>query len=155
MSSSVCSRKDGQNKLIRIYHRCGVFDFVENSTKNFTSVGQLIRYYQNNSLDEYNTTLDIKLTNPVSKRHRLDLFCSPDLTPEELLEQLQEKDAQLRANAERFEKVDQEYRTKSQELNESKIILKAYESTIQLLLDHDKFVTSAVSSSEDEEMQKK
>lgn len=57
-------RKDGHNKLIKIYHRDGKYGFSDPLT--FISVVELIWYYQHHSLVEYNATLDIKLTHPVS-----------------------------------------------------------------------------------------
>lgn len=57
-------RKDGHNKLIKIYHRDGKYGFSDPLT--FISVVELIWYYQHHSLVEYNATLDIKLMHPVS-----------------------------------------------------------------------------------------
>lgn len=58
-------RKDGHNKLIKIYHRDGKYGFSDPFT--FTSVVELIWYYQHHSLVEYNATLDLMLTHPVSR----------------------------------------------------------------------------------------
>lgn len=58
-------RKDGHNKLIKIYHCDGKYGFSDPLT--FTSVVELIWYYQHHSLVEYNATLDLMLTNPVSR----------------------------------------------------------------------------------------
>lgn len=59
------SRKDGHNKLIKIYHREGKYGFSDPLT--FTSVVELIWYYQHHSLVEYNAMLDLMLTYPVSR----------------------------------------------------------------------------------------
>lgn len=59
------SRKDGHNKLIKIYHRDGKYGFSDPLT--FTSVVELIWYYQHHSLVEYNAMLDLMLTYPVSR----------------------------------------------------------------------------------------
>lgn len=58
-------RKDGHNKLIKIYHRDGKYGFSDPLT--FTSVVELIWYYQHHSLVEYNAMLDLMLTHPVSR----------------------------------------------------------------------------------------
>lgn len=59
------SRKDGHNKLIKIYHGEGKYGFSDPLT--FTSVVELIWYYQHHSLVEYNAMLDLMLTYPVSR----------------------------------------------------------------------------------------
>lgn len=59
------SRKDGHNKLIKIYHRDGKYGFSDPLT--FTSVVELIWYYQHHSLVEYNAMLDLMLIYPVSR----------------------------------------------------------------------------------------
>lgn len=58
-------RKDGHNKLIKIYHRDGKYGFSDPLT--FTSVVELIWYYQHHPLVEYNASLDLMLTHPVSR----------------------------------------------------------------------------------------
>jgi len=58
-------RKGGANKLIKICSRDGMFGFVE--PFKFTSVVELITYYQAHSLYSYNKTLDLLLKYPVSR----------------------------------------------------------------------------------------
>lgn len=58
-------RKDGHNKLIKIYHRDGKYGFSDPLT--FISVVELIWHYQQHPLVEYNATLDLMLTHPVSR----------------------------------------------------------------------------------------
>ena len=58
-------RKDGVNRLIRIYYRDGYFGFAE--PLEFSSVMALIEYYQEHSLQPYSPKLDITLMEPVSK----------------------------------------------------------------------------------------
>uniref|UniRef100_A0A3Q3F1E2 Phosphoinositide-3-kinase regulatory subunit 3 n=1 Tax=Labrus bergylta TaxID=56723 RepID=A0A3Q3F1E2_9LABR len=62
-------RKDGHNKLIKIYHRDGKYGFSDPLT--FTSVVELIWYYQHHPLVEYNATLDLMLTHPVSRSQQV------------------------------------------------------------------------------------
>lgn len=57
-------RKDGHNKLIKIYHREGKYGFSDPLT--FSSVVELIWHYQHHPLVEYNAMLDVMLTHPVS-----------------------------------------------------------------------------------------
>ncbi|GFS13479.1 phosphatidylinositol 3-kinase regulatory subunit alpha [Elysia marginata] len=58
-------RKGGSNKLIKILHREGHYGFVE--PLEFTSVVNLIQWYQINSLSMYNNKLDTRLVHPVSR----------------------------------------------------------------------------------------
>ena len=58
-------RKDGHNKLIKIYHRENKYGFSDPLT--FGSVVELIWHYQHHPLVEYNATLDLMLTHPVSR----------------------------------------------------------------------------------------
>lgn len=67
------SRKDGHNKLIKIYHREGKYGFSDPLT--FTSVVELIWYYQQHSLVEYNAMLDLMLTYPVSRFQKVGERC--------------------------------------------------------------------------------
>jgi len=68
IKSVVCSavdRKGGSNKLIKIFHENGKFGFVE--PLKFSTVVELIQYFQHHSLAQYNNMLDITLRYPVSR----------------------------------------------------------------------------------------
>lgn len=58
-------RKGGNNKLIKIYHRDGLYGFSEPLT--FLSVVELINHYRHESLAQYNAKLDTRLLFPISK----------------------------------------------------------------------------------------
>ncbi|KAM7388030.1 hypothetical protein PAMP_024231 [Pampus punctatissimus] len=58
-------RKDGSNRLIKIFHHEGKYGFSEPLA--FPSVVDLIQYYQKKSLAQYNTKLDTRLLYPISK----------------------------------------------------------------------------------------
>jgi phosphoinositide-3-kinase regulatory subunit len=62
-------RKGGANKLIKIFCRNGKYGFSE--PFNFNSVVELINFYRNVSLAQYNSTLDIKLLYPVSRHQQV------------------------------------------------------------------------------------
>lgn len=64
-------RKGGSNKLIKICHRIGKYGFTE--PLSFNSVVELINYYHNVSLAQYNRTLDVKLLYPVSRFHPVSI----------------------------------------------------------------------------------
>lgn len=58
-------RKGGSNKLVKICHEDGKYGF--SSPYPFCSVPELVAFYQNVSLKEYNRTLDTRLLYPVSR----------------------------------------------------------------------------------------
>lgn len=62
-------RKGGANKLIKIFCRNGKYGFSE--PFKFTSVAELINFYRNVSLAQYNASLDIKLLYPVSRHQQV------------------------------------------------------------------------------------
>lgn len=59
------SRKGGNNKLIKVFHRDGHYGFSEPLT--FRSVVDLITHYRHESLAQYNAKLDTRLLYPVSR----------------------------------------------------------------------------------------
>lgn len=65
-------RKGGTNKLIKICQRNGKYGFSE--PYKFHSVIDLVEYYRNCSLSQYNPTLDIKLLYPVSRFQQVIVF---------------------------------------------------------------------------------
>lgn len=58
-------RQGGSNKLIRIGFRNGYYGFSE--PYQFATLIELVNFYKNVSLSQYNRTLDIKLVFPVSR----------------------------------------------------------------------------------------
>lgn len=58
-------RKDGCNRLIKIFGKGGKFGFSEPLA--FPSLVNLIQYFQNKSLAQYNTKLDTRLLYPLSR----------------------------------------------------------------------------------------
>ena len=58
-------RKAGSNKLIRIIFSKGKYGFSEPTM--FSSVPELVEFYQKEPLTKYNPRLDITLSKPVSR----------------------------------------------------------------------------------------
>lgn len=58
-------KKDGTDRVIKIYHCNGRYGFTKDC--NHASVVELIQFYRKESLKEYNTILDIKLMYPISR----------------------------------------------------------------------------------------
>ncbi|XP_070774517.1 phosphatidylinositol 3-kinase regulatory subunit gamma-like isoform X4 [Enoplosus armatus] len=118
-------RKDGHNKLIKIYHRDGKYGFSDPLT--FTSVVELIWHYQHHPLVEYNATLDLMLTHPVSRFQQVKED-SVDVAGRKLKEvhsQYQEKTKEFDRLYEAFTKTSQEIqmkRTAIEAFNETMLI---------------------------------
>lgn len=58
-------KKDGTDRVIKIFHAGGKYGFTKDCSHN--SVVDLINFYKTVSLKEYNTILDIRLMYPVSR----------------------------------------------------------------------------------------
>ncbi|XP_062709364.1 uncharacterized protein LOC109409609 isoform X2 [Aedes albopictus] len=58
-------KKDGTDRVIKIFHTQDKYGFTRDGSHN--SVVDLINFYRNVSLKEYNTILDIKLLYPISR----------------------------------------------------------------------------------------
>ncbi|XP_065185489.1 phosphatidylinositol 3-kinase regulatory subunit beta-like [Sycon ciliatum] len=58
-------KKDGLNKLVRIYHEKGMYGFSKPCT--YDSVAALILFYTAHSMSEYNHSMDVRLEKPVFK----------------------------------------------------------------------------------------
>lgn len=65
-------RKDGSNRLIKIFHHGGKYGFSEPLA--FPSMVDLIQYYQNRSLAQYNSKLDTRLLYPISRNQQVGLW---------------------------------------------------------------------------------
>ncbi|XP_043227510.1 phosphatidylinositol 3-kinase regulatory subunit alpha-like isoform X2 [Amphibalanus amphitrite] len=62
---TLCLRKGGNNRLIRICSKYGKFGFSE--PYQFDSVASLIDHYRRESLREYNAQLDVRLERPLAE----------------------------------------------------------------------------------------
>ncbi|GJQ65734.1 hypothetical protein Trydic_g11919 [Trypoxylus dichotomus] len=114
-------RKSGANKLIRICHGNGKYGFTE--PYSFNSVVELINHFRNDSLSQYNASLDIKLLYPVSKYNQEEEFGSSE-TIEKLTEifidtikRLRDKNHMLQMYLDDFNKTSHEVHSKRQALD--------------------------------------
>ena len=71
---TLCLRKGGNNRLIRIYCRRGRFGFSEPC--QFDSVVKLIDHYRRESLREYNVQLDVRLERPLVESRQVSALRS-------------------------------------------------------------------------------
>ncbi|KAF5287242.1 hypothetical protein FQR65_LT12286 [Abscondita terminalis] len=130
-------RKGGTNKLIKICHRNGKYGFTEPYT--FNSVVELINHYRNDSLSQYNASLDIKLLYPVSRSNQ-DEEVSNSENIEKLTANLKEVHNRLLDQnkmseqlADDFIKTSQEVITKRQALDALKELVKVFQDQTKTL----------------------
>ncbi|XP_017772624.1 PREDICTED: phosphatidylinositol 3-kinase regulatory subunit alpha isoform X2 [Nicrophorus vespilloides] len=131
-------RKGGANKLIKICHRNGNYGFTEPYT--FNSVVELINHYRNDSLSQYNVSLDIKLLHPVSKYNQEE-ECTENV---EKLKQcflainkkLVKKNQMFQSISETASTTRQEVTSKRQSLSALKELVKVFKKHTKL---HEKF----------------
>ncbi|XP_061588920.1 phosphatidylinositol 3-kinase regulatory subunit gamma-like isoform X1 [Cololabis saira] len=123
-------RKDGHNKLIKIYHCDAKYGFSDPLT--FSSVVELIWYYQHHSLVEYNATLDLMLTNPVSRFQQVKED-SVDVAGRKLKEvhnQYQVKSKEFDHLYEAFTKTSQSLFHTTQEIQMKRTAIEAFNETM-------------------------
>ncbi|XP_046882964.1 phosphatidylinositol 3-kinase regulatory subunit gamma-like [Hypomesus transpacificus] len=121
-------RKDGHNKLIRIYHREGKYGFSDPLT--FSSVVELIWHYQHHPLVEYNAMLDVTLTHPLS-RFQQDRFIRED-SVDVAGRKLQEYQSQYQEKSKEFDRLYEAYTKTSQEIQMKRTAIEAFNETMMI-----------------------
>ncbi|KAM4809396.1 phosphatidylinositol 3-kinase regulatory subunit beta [Rhinophrynus dorsalis] len=121
-------RKGGNNKLIKIFHRDGMYGFSEPLT--FTSVVALITHYRHESLAQYNAKLDTRLLYPMSK-YQQDQIVKED-SVEAVGEQLKVYNQQYRDKSHEFDSLYEEYTRTTQELQMKRTAIEAFKETIKI-----------------------
>ncbi|KAM4604728.1 phosphatidylinositol 3-kinase regulatory subunit gamma-like [Polymixia lowei] len=121
-------RKDGHNKLIKIYHREGKYGFSDPLT--FGSVVELIWHYQHHPLVEYNATLDLMLTHPVSR------FQQEQLVKEDSVDvagrKLKEYHSQYQEKSKEFDRLYEAFTKTSQEIQMKRTAIEAFNETMMI-----------------------
>ncbi|XP_071372850.1 phosphatidylinositol 3-kinase regulatory subunit gamma-like isoform X3 [Centroberyx affinis] len=119
-------RKDGHNKLIKIYHRDGKYGFSDPLT--FSSVVELIWHYQHHPLVEYNATLDLMLTHPVSR------FQQEQPVKEDSVDvagrKLKEYHSQYQEKSKEFDRLYEAFTKTSQEIQMKRTAIEAFNETM-------------------------
>lgn len=122
-------RKGGANKLIKICHRNGKYGFTEPYT--FNSVVELINHFRNDSLSQYNVSLDIKLLYPVSKFNQEEEASTENL--EKLADNLLETNRRLIQNNKTLETLSEYFNKSSQEVHSKQQALDALKELTKVL----------------------
>lgn len=97
-------KKDGIDRVIKIYNNNGRYGFTKGGFGlSFDSVPDLVNYYRNASLKDYNTILDIKLLYPVSRTNQDDdaFYNNSDL--EKIIQKYMESHKELNTQEIAFE----------------------------------------------------
>ncbi|XP_066580977.1 phosphatidylinositol 3-kinase regulatory subunit alpha isoform X2 [Prorops nasuta] len=125
-------RKGGTNKLIKISHRNGKYGFSE--PYNFHSVIELVDYYRNCSLAQYNSTLDIKLLYPVSRFQQEDEIASTsDMA--NVIKKFVELDKEVADTLRQYQDCSELYSKTAYEVQLKRQALEAFSETIKIFED--------------------
>ncbi|XP_029938772.1 phosphatidylinositol 3-kinase regulatory subunit gamma-like isoform X2 [Salarias fasciatus] len=119
-------RKDGSNRLIKIFHNGGRYGFSEPLA--FPSVVDLIQYYQKKSLAQYNSRLDTRLLYPISRYQRAVMEVDIDAAGE----QLRILQDQYKEKSKEFDRLFDELNQTSQELQSKRTAIEAFSEIIRI-----------------------
>ncbi|XP_061540034.1 phosphatidylinositol 3-kinase regulatory subunit gamma-like isoform X2 [Phycodurus eques] len=119
-------RKNGSNRLIKIFHHGGRYGFSEPLT--FPSVVDLIQYYQHTSLAQYNSKLDTRLQFPISKY--LQAVMEVDI--EAVGERLKVFQDQYEEKSKEYDRLHEELNQTSQELQTKRMAIEAFSEIIRI-----------------------
>ncbi|XP_012277120.1 phosphatidylinositol 3-kinase regulatory subunit alpha [Orussus abietinus] len=125
-------RKGGTNKLIKICHRNGKYGFSE--PYNFHSVVELVDYYRNCSLAQYNSTLDIKLLYPISRFQQEDEISSTtDMA--NVVQKFVELDKEMTDTLRQYQDCSELYSRTAYEVQLKRQALEAFSEAIKMFED--------------------
>ncbi|XP_028299907.1 phosphatidylinositol 3-kinase regulatory subunit gamma-like isoform X2 [Gouania willdenowi] len=131
-------RKEGSNRLIKIFHNAGKYGFSEPLL--FHSVVDLVQYFQRKSLAQYNAKLDTRLLYPISRyQQQIPLEVDIDAAGEHL-RQFQEK---YKEKSKEYDRLFEELNQTSQELQSKRTAIEAFSEIIRIFEDecetHDRY----------------
>ncbi|XP_071443030.1 phosphatidylinositol 3-kinase regulatory subunit gamma-like [Hetaerina americana] len=121
-------RKGGSNKLIKIFHVAGKYDFSQPC--KFNSVVELVNFYRNESLAQYNSTLDIKLLYPVSRFMEDEIGNTADA--EKVMQALQDIDREYTAKTKCYDDYFEDLERTTQSINLKKQALDSFRAVVSM-----------------------
>ncbi|KAM6921880.1 phosphatidylinositol 3-kinase regulatory subunit gamma-like isoform 1-T2 [Xenentodon cancila] len=121
-------RKDGYNRLIKIFHHGGKCGFSEPLI--FPSVVDLIQYYQKKSLAQYNCKLDTRLLYPISRYQQQQAVMEVDV--DAAAEQLRIFQDQYKETSQEYDRLFEELNKTSQELQSKRTAIEAFSEIIRI-----------------------
>lgn len=122
-------RKGGANKLIKICHRDGKYGFTEPFI--FNSVVDLVNYFRNVSLSQYNASLNIKLMYPVNRSSQEEELAKTERI-EKLVEKLINTNQNLLEKQKECERVSKDFNKNSQEVQTRRHSLNAFRELVKV-----------------------
>ncbi|XP_031715500.1 phosphatidylinositol 3-kinase regulatory subunit gamma-like isoform X2 [Anarrhichthys ocellatus] len=120
-------RKGGSNRLIKIFHHEGKYGFSEPLA--FTSVVDLIQYFQNKSLAQYNSKLDTQLLYPIT-RYQQQIAIDVDI--DAVGEQLRIFQDQYKEKSKEYDRLFEKFNQTSQELQSKRTAIEAFSEIIRI-----------------------
>lgn len=125
-------KKDGSERVIKIYNNNGRFAFTKGTGGlDFASVPDLISYYRTNSLKDYNTILDTTLLFPVSRYTEDDTLINYN-DIDKLVQKYLEVHKDLNSKEKEYENLFSEYKKIEQELDIKWTAFEAFHEAEQL-----------------------
>ncbi|XP_051231973.1 phosphatidylinositol 3-kinase regulatory subunit beta-like isoform X1 [Dicentrarchus labrax] len=121
-------RKDGSNRLIKIFHQGGKYGFTE--PLSFPSMVDLIQYYQNKSLAQYNSKLDTRLLYPISRYQQQQDVMEVDI--DAVGEQLRIFQDQYKEKSKEYDHLYEKFNETSQELQSKRTAIEAFSEIIRI-----------------------
>ncbi|XP_054458827.1 phosphatidylinositol 3-kinase regulatory subunit gamma-like [Anoplopoma fimbria] len=121
-------RKDGTNRLIKIFHLGGKYGFSEPLV--FTSVVDLIKYYQNKSLAQHNSKLDTQLLYPITRYQQQQVVIDVDI--DAVGEQLRIFQDQYKEKSKEYDRLFEKFNQTSQELQSKRTAIEAFSEIIRI-----------------------
>uniref|UniRef100_A0A2A4JYY8 SH2 domain-containing protein n=1 Tax=Heliothis virescens TaxID=7102 RepID=A0A2A4JYY8_HELVI len=125
-------RKGGMNKLIKIYNHEGRYGFCE--PFDFKSVVDLVRFYSEFSLAHCNSSLDIKLMYPLSRKRDND--GGENMSDDTLETKFKEIHKKYVLKTKDFEVRSYKYTRLREEVNMKKQALDAFTETVKICEEH-------------------
>ena len=127
-------RKGSTNKLIKIYNKNNKYGFSE--PMKFNSIVELINYYRNESLAQYNETLNVKLLYPVSKHCQVEY---DELETDDMVkvnQKLIDINKEFQQKTMEYDKFNEDYNKNLQDIQVQRQALESFNVCISLIEEH-------------------
>ena len=121
-------RKGGSSKLIKICHKNSHYGF--SAPLKFSSVVELVNFYRNVSLDQYNRTLDVKLLYPVSRFSQADDEEEGSANLENVCQKLMNVNKEYLGKSKQFDQYHEDFSKTLQDMNMKRQALDAFTETL-------------------------
>ena len=121
-------RKGGSNKLIKICHGEGKYGF--SSPFTFCSVVELVVFYQQVSLKEYNSSLDTKLLFPVSRHQQEEEMVGGTDNQENVETNLKDINKKYLNKSQLYDELYEDYQSTAQNIVQERQALESFREVV-------------------------